>query len=66
MVAKLFLFKMKWVAFSDADLFQTMGLDVCFNWRKQMLVFTKTSGIRNIEKRLNETVDLEILQFAAY
>lgn len=65
MVAKLSLLKMKWVAFRDADLFWSMGLEFCFNWKKQMLVFTKNSGIYNVEMRLNETIDLEILQFTA-
>jgi len=66
MVAKLFLLKMKWVAFRVADLFWSMSLEVCLKWKEQMLVFTKNSGICNAETRLNETVDLQILQFAAY
>lgn len=33
---------------------------------KKILMFTKISGIYNAEKRLNETVDPEILQFTAY
>lgn len=65
-LGRLFLFKIKWVAFRDADLFWSVGLEACFNWKKQILMFTKNSGIYNAEKRLNETVDPEILQFTAY
>lgn len=61
MVTKLFLFKIKWVAFRDADVFWSMSLEVCFTWQNRMLVFTKNSGIYSVEMRLNETVDLEIL-----
>lgn len=54
------------MALRDADLFWSMGLEACFNWKKQILMFTKNSGIYNADKRLNETVDPEILQFTAY
>lgn len=53
------------MAFRDAHLFLSVGLEGYFNWKK-MLVFNKNSGICNVEMRLNETVDLEILQFAAF
>lgn len=48
-LSRLFLLKIKWVALRDADLFWSVGLEACFNWKKQILMFIRNSGIYNAE-----------------